>query len=332
MNKRDVVHAEIREVLRTTTDLGLRKDALFMGTCLRFMEPIAGPAAVSMAESFARQAPEDKRAGELLYSAATKLDSEWYTLLGLAAILTLSIALTAVTIGMGRWLKFLIRLVEVLLVLFVLILCGFAFLANDTLTAFIQGVCEKPSVGSAVAMVMSWLFTVLGVLPDTLGEAEKHQRTLFVAAFVLNEGFQQIRILAWTAQGIFALALAVLSAVFLVIGPPGGSLKNPCGSHPRSGWTPGVSHSPGGDVRCRCVPGRVPGNADPRADREVLSRLVPGPTGSGDAGSPAHRRAVRAGVQRRDLGPPSLYEGPAREGRGRGFLGDVVRSLCRGDS
>ena len=56
-NKRDFVHAEIREILRTTTNPALRNDALFIGTCLRFMEPIDGAAAVSMAESFARQAP-----------------------------------------------------------------------------------------------------------------------------------------------------------------------------------------------------------------------------------------------------------------------------------
>ena len=102
--------------------------------------------------------------------------------------------------------------------LFAVVLCGLAFLANDTLTAFIQRLFEKPSVGSGVAMAMAWVFTFLGLLPDTLGEAEKHHRTLLVAAFVLNEGFQQIRILAWTARGIFAVALAALSAVFLVIG------------------------------------------------------------------------------------------------------------------
>ena len=66
---RDVVYAEIREVLRTTRDPALRKDALFLETCLRFLEPIDGHAAVSLAESFARQAPDDKRAGELLYQA-----------------------------------------------------------------------------------------------------------------------------------------------------------------------------------------------------------------------------------------------------------------------
>ncbi len=73
INKRDLVHAEIRDVLQTTTDAGLRKDALFFETCLRFLEPIDGPAAVSLAESFARQAPGDKRTGDMKSPAMGRL-------------------------------------------------------------------------------------------------------------------------------------------------------------------------------------------------------------------------------------------------------------------
>jgi len=220
INKRDLVHAEIRDVLQTTTDAGLRKDALFFETCLRFLEPIDGPAAVSLAESFARQAPGDKRTGEVLYMAATKLDAAWYTLVSLALILTvilaMAIALTGATFCIRRWVKFAIRLGEAFLALFVVVLCGFLLLANDKLTAFNQRLYEKLSDGSAVVMATSWAFTILGFLPETLSDAEKHQRTVLIASWVCNEAFQQLRILPWSARGIFALALAALSAVFLV--------------------------------------------------------------------------------------------------------------------
>ncbi len=52
-----VVYPEIREVLETTKDPELRNSALYFETSLRFREPIDGPTAVSLAESFAGQAP-----------------------------------------------------------------------------------------------------------------------------------------------------------------------------------------------------------------------------------------------------------------------------------
>ena len=71
IGERSVVYPEIREVLETTKDPELRKSALYFETSLRFREPIDGPTAVSLAESFAAQAPGDKRAGELLDLAGT---------------------------------------------------------------------------------------------------------------------------------------------------------------------------------------------------------------------------------------------------------------------
>ena len=74
-----VVYSEIREVLETTKDPELRISALYFETSLRFREPIDGRTAVSLAESFAGQAPGDKRAGQLLFFAAYRLRAEWYT-------------------------------------------------------------------------------------------------------------------------------------------------------------------------------------------------------------------------------------------------------------
>ena len=87
-------HAEIGAVLRTTKDPALKNDALLLETCLRFLEPIDGRTAVSLAEAFARQAPGDNRAGELLYLAAAKLDDGWYSRVGLIVILAVAGALT----------------------------------------------------------------------------------------------------------------------------------------------------------------------------------------------------------------------------------------------
>ena len=73
------VYPEIREVLETTKDPELRKSALYFEASLRFREPIDGRAAVSLAESFALQAPGDKRAAELLHLAWHMLGAEWAT-------------------------------------------------------------------------------------------------------------------------------------------------------------------------------------------------------------------------------------------------------------
>ena len=156
-----VVYPEIREVLETTKDPELRTSALYFETSLRFREPIDGRTAVSLAESFAAQAPGDKRAGELLHLAAYRLRVDWYTLVRLAAVFAMVAGLLAATIGMRRWLKYAVRVGVVLLALFAVALAGFFFLANDTLIATIRDLYEKISDGSP--MVLSRLLTVLGL-------------------------------------------------------------------------------------------------------------------------------------------------------------------------
>jgi RNA polymerase sigma factor (sigma-70 family) len=217
IGKRDLVHAEIREVLETTNDPALRKNALFLEGCFRLLEPIDGSTAVSLAESFARQAPEDKRVGELLYGAASRLDSERYSLLGLAAIFMLAAGLLAATIGMRRWLKYAVRAGEVILVLSLVLLCGFVWLTHDRLIATLQFLYEKISDGSAPVMVASWVLTIVGWLPETLGEADKQQRTRFIISGLWNQAFPQIQLLAGTVRTAFALTLAALSAAGLVM-------------------------------------------------------------------------------------------------------------------
>jgi RNA polymerase sigma factor (sigma-70 family) len=186
-----VVYPEIREVLETTKDPELRTSALYFKTFLRFGEPIDGPTAVSLSESFAVQAPEDRRAGELLHMAWHKLGGDWSTLVGLAAVFAMVAGLLAATIGIGRWLKYALRVSVVLLALFAVALAGFFFLENDTLMAFIRHAYEKIGDGRAVAIVPSRLL-------------------ITVEAF-------QLRALAGTIRAAFAVTLAALCAVLLVV-------------------------------------------------------------------------------------------------------------------
>ncbi len=189
-----VAYSEIREVLATTKDPELRTSALYFETSLRFREPIDGRTAVSLAESFAGQAPGDKRAGELLAMAAFRLRVEWYTLVGLAAVFAMFAGLLAATIGMRRWLKYVLRVGVVLLAVFAVALAGFFFLANETLLVLIRESYEKISDGSP--MVPWRLLGVLGPGDVTL---------------------QQVRLLAGTFRAAFAVTLAAVCAVFLVV-------------------------------------------------------------------------------------------------------------------
>jgi RNA polymerase sigma factor (sigma-70 family) len=215
--KRDVIRAEIREVLETTRDPALRKDTLFLEAAYRFGEPIDGPVAVSLAESFARQVPGDKRAGNLFYNAATRLDSGWYAEVGLAAIFALAAGMIAATIGMRRWRKYAVRLGEGLLGLSVFMLGGFFLLANDILIASIQLAYQKVCDGSAIVAVLAWAFTMLGYLPETLDEPYKQQRILSIACELWTGAHQQVRVISGTVRAAFAVTLAAQSAVLLVV-------------------------------------------------------------------------------------------------------------------
>lgn len=74
-DSRAKLHAEIREVLDTTNNPLLRKEAQFLETMLRFQEPLDGPAAASLAEEFVQKWPDDERGSELLFNAAEILDT-----------------------------------------------------------------------------------------------------------------------------------------------------------------------------------------------------------------------------------------------------------------
>ena len=204
-----VVYPEIREVLETTKDPKLRISALYFETGRRFQEPMDGRAAVSLAESFAGQAPGDKRSGQLLDFAAHKLAAEWSAIVGLAAVFALFAGLLAATIGMRRWLKYVVRVGLVLLAVFTVALAVWFFLANDTLIATLRYVSEKISDGSTVARSVGGWF----------GE----------------EIFWQLRGLAGTIPAAVAVILAALWRCCWS-SPAGGSSSRRRDGHPPSGW------------------------------------------------------------------------------------------------
>jgi hypothetical protein len=191
IGQRGVVVREIRQVLQTTKDHELRMGALYYETSFRFEELIDGRAVVALAESFARQAPGDKRAGELLHIAAHRLAFDWSTLVCLAVTFAIVAGLIAATIGITRWLKYVVRVSVVLLALFAVAVAVLFFLDNDTLIATIRYAHESFGEGSAVAMVVS--------------------RWLPVGSFV------QLRILAGTVRAAVAVVLATSCAVILVV-------------------------------------------------------------------------------------------------------------------
>jgi RNA polymerase sigma factor (sigma-70 family) len=194
-NRRAEALSEVTEVLGTTRDLALRREALFFRSCLDFMEPIDGLAAASIAEAFAREAPGDNRVGELLSQASTKLDASWYADAGLALffVLAAAVVMARIPARMFRVLRFLIRPGLVVLALFAVFLCGYRILAGDQLTALVAASYDK------------------------LNDGVLHQRLLMTATYLLGGAFEQIRAVSCTGRFSVFVALAIATAVVLVI-------------------------------------------------------------------------------------------------------------------
>jgi RNA polymerase sigma factor (sigma-70 family) len=192
IGRRAEARSEIKWVLDTTKDPALKKDALFEEACLRFLEPIDGRAAVALAEAFARKAPGDDRAGELLYVASTSLDRGWYALMGLIVALVLGGVLIAAAVGTRRWLKPLVRLCEVCLLILAVLLCGAKFLAPD------------------------WFAATIKLLHDKLTDPTIRETAIFIAFRVLAEVFEPLGIIARTGQAALPVAVAAVTAIILV--------------------------------------------------------------------------------------------------------------------
>jgi RNA polymerase sigma factor (sigma-70 family) len=195
IGRRAEARSEVAEVLRTTSDPTLRRDALFFRSCLDFLEPIDGLAAASVAEAFAREAPDDNRVGELLYMASTTLDADGYVDAGLALIFALAAALVVVRIPvrMRGIFRLLIRSGIAVLALFAVFLGGFRILASDRLAAIVADCYAKLSNVGPMQQRMAWM------------------------GYVLAATFQHLGGVVATIRFSVVVALAIATAVVLVL-------------------------------------------------------------------------------------------------------------------
>lgn len=171
------LNAEIGEVLNTTEDSSLQRSASFFQIVLRLQKPIDGPVAAALAETFARQWPDDNRAGELFYNAAMKLDRAWSIRIGLVVLMVVIGALVAATSRnrpprpRRRW-----------MLTVVLGLLGVAILA---------------------AVLVTWGG------PGT--------RQMAITSMLVQMVFENVRSVVWTSRTAVVVALSVAAALTLVV-------------------------------------------------------------------------------------------------------------------
>jgi RNA polymerase sigma factor (sigma-70 family) len=196
------VHAEVDTVLRTTKDPILKNDALETKILLELHEPIDGLSAVALAESFARQAPGDNRAGELFYQAAQKLDEGWFTRVGLAVALALAGVITVATARKRRartrrLRKLAARMVKPAFVMLVALLCGFLFLL----------------AGERQAAIIGFLLEV----PTKISNSVMIQRSFFIVSALSNELLRNLQAIARSGRAGLAVVLAAATATLLIV-------------------------------------------------------------------------------------------------------------------
>ena len=179
LGRRHEMRTEIDEVLRTTTNPVMKRDALYYDTVFRVQEPIDGPDAATLAESFAREFPDDNRSGEVLYLAAEKLSEALYFRIALVVVLCVPAAVMALAaLPCARRLRR--RWMLVLLV---------ALLSVLTLVAL----CHHYSL-----------------FPDA-------RRAAMIASMLLYQGSEAFRSLAWSRRAGLAVALSGAAALILVV-------------------------------------------------------------------------------------------------------------------
>jgi hypothetical protein len=198
VGQRDEALAELDRVLATSHDAHLRTDALYLRSCFRLLDPIDEAGAVALAESFAREAPHDDRAAQLLDDAARNLGDARATRFGLlialgaAGALTLATALRRPGRRPRSGGKLYARLALAGIVAVVLALGVFLL---------------QPADGQAklVSSVLDGLRTISGPLG----------RAGFFARMILDEALERLRSVATARTGL-GLALAAAAALVLV--------------------------------------------------------------------------------------------------------------------
>ena len=186
-NRRDESYAEVGKVLETTVDPILKRDALFFQTGFKFLEPIDSPVAVSLAETFARQSPDDNRAGELLYDATRKLNGAWTVRIVLVVIILAVISTLTAATAAKRPVRSRKRWVFGLL------------LALLGLMMLIVALCA------------------IRLRTDARQTVQDARHAVDIASMRLDEVFENFRTYIWTSRTGIAVALAGVGALILVV-------------------------------------------------------------------------------------------------------------------
>jgi RNA polymerase sigma factor (sigma-70 family) len=199
--RRTEILAEISAAHRTAQDPALKKEALLFEAGLRFLEPIDGRTAASLAQAFAEQTPHDKRGGELLQAATAKLDDDCYLRVGLVASLLLAgVLIWCTTKARSAMTRPRLKLAAVLgvmvVALLVCVLCTVQFLPDGRQTA-----------------IYGFFFEKLSALRDPFFV----RRASFVAFTLLHKIPEQVGTIVRSVQAVLAVALASATAVSIVI-------------------------------------------------------------------------------------------------------------------
>ena len=197
--RRADAYAEVDAILSKTDDPGLRKEAQYFRSCLEFLEPMDGPAAVSLAGSFARQAPSDGRSGELLYYATRKLDDGWWARMGVLVTLAAAAALALATARMRRPRTYRLRRLAARSVR----------PASMTAAVLLGGLVLLP-IDAKAAIIGFFL-----ELPATLAKSVALNRARYIASARSSLVFENVQAIA--SSGRTAVAVAVAAALVPVV-------------------------------------------------------------------------------------------------------------------
>ncbi len=180
---------EVKAILRTTQDRALHTDARFYDIMLHFQEPIDSLSAVALAEEFARHAPSDPRAGELLFEASEKLEAGRNARLGLFVMCLLSAGLLLA--WNRRCAKLAIR-------------AGKLSLVAATVFVLGLGIFTRDGVAGAVAL-----------LYNAIHDSDRIHKATQIALWLAAEAARYLRDLPRGGHAALLLGLAVAAAAGL---------------------------------------------------------------------------------------------------------------------
>ena len=296
LRRRDEAKAEIRDVLQTTRDPALRKEALFSQTVFEIQGPIDDSVAIARAEAFAQQWPEDNRSAELLYEAVNRPGGTFWT--PLALVLSLLVLAAVCTIAGLKW--------------------PAGWSRRRLVVIFLLGLLSLEIVATALYKFQR--------LPDP-------RQLEAIARIYLHVAAENLQRILWTPRAAIVVALAATAALCVrcppqALGRTSDAVDVGCATV-GDRFFDGLGRVPGP----RCGPRHSAESPHPGSHRPRLPEFIPRAASCGSKPPErSHRRAVRARVCRCDHRHPHLAtKAPRKSGRRR-FLGNLVRPLRRRDA